>query len=265
MEAALKEIQAKLTRMDERGLRTEEREVRMEQKIDNINIELMKLQSENQERKRENDQLREIVNIQNKKIEMLERDLKRKNLVIFGIDEEEGEGLEIRQRKIKEVVSRTGVEIEPKEDIAEIRRVGRRENGKDRPLIVELIKGDKKNEIIRSTRNLRGTKWSISEDYPKEVQIQRKQLLKHMKMARNKGHRALVIYDKVVIDGEQYTLDDIERGEMKQIKENETGYITTPRNKEGARRISERSPTEEDKQREGTSKIIRMNITTSKN
>lgn len=261
----MNEIQAKLTRMEERDQRTEEREVRIEQKIDNINVELRSLQSENQDRRRENEQLRETINRQNKKIEMLEREMKRKNLIIFGVVEEEGENMEVRQRKIKEVVNRTGIEIEPKEDIAEIRRIGRREKDKERPLIVELMREDKKSEIIKSTRNLRGTKWSISEDYPKEIQLQRKQLLKHMKIARSMGHRATVIYDKVIIDGEQYTLEDLEGGSIQQTKEDDIGYVATPRNKEGTRKASERSPTEDDKMREDMTKITKTNMGTSKN
>lgn len=69
----------------------EERNIRIEGKIDDIQTKLSKLEAENQARKQENERLMGLLRIQNDQIVQLQRESKRKNIIIFGIDEANNE------------------------------------------------------------------------------------------------------------------------------------------------------------------------------
>ncbi|KAF5296553.1 hypothetical protein FQA39_LY12471 [Lamprigera yunnana] len=59
-------------------------------------------------------------------------------------------------------------------------------------------------------KKLKGTNIWISEDYSKQVQKQRKLLLPYMKKARTKGNKANFDQNKLIINGERYTLEQIQ-------------------------------------------------------
>lgn len=257
MEKLLEEIRDRLNVMETRDQRREERETRVEQKIDNLQSELTKLKVEGQEMKRENEILRREIIGQNRRIEFLERETRRKNLILYGIVETENENLEMQQQKIKEVINRAGVEISPREEVTEIRRIGKKENNKARPIKIEVADGNKREEILRSTKGLKNTSWRISEDYPKEIQIQRKRLVEHMKMARDRGNRATIRYNRLVVNGEVFDIDDVDRWEAQDQEGSRGEGMRTPLKKVGARTVSERTPTEDDTVREESVKITK--------
>lgn len=261
----MQEIRDKLADMEVRNQRTEEREMRIEHKIDNIQSELTKLKAENQVIKYENEKLRKEIYIQNRKIELMEREIRGKNLVIFGVEETEDESPETQQQKVEEIIKKTGIEISPKIDIAEIRRIGQRGVNKNRPIKIEMINGNRRDDILRSTRHLKNTTWRIDEDYPKDIQIQRKQLVKYMKLARDQGKRATIKYNRLIINGEAYDIEDVERWEKHGQEENQNRGKQTPMKKAGARSVSDRTPTDEDKLREESLKMTKTTNHSSKN
>lgn len=59
-----------------------------------------------------------------------------------------------------------------------------------------------------NTNKLKGTNIWINNDYSKKVQEERTKLVKHVKEARGKGERAFLKYNKLVINGKEYTLDE---------------------------------------------------------
>ena len=73
-------------------------------------------------------------------------------------------------------------------DMTEMRRIGKEKGGFKRPKLMEVRTTNMKMEILRKKNKLRGTETYVNEDYTKEVQKQRKDLVKFMKIAREKGH-----------------------------------------------------------------------------
>lgn len=188
MEDMMKEIIEKLNKMDK--------------KMDNYQEQIRKITNENTELKNKVTQMEQKIGIQDKRIQQLEKESKRKNLVVYGIEETENETCEIRNNKIKQILDKIKVKINMEVDIIQIRRIGKKEtdNNRNRPLWLELSREDKKIEIIRAAKNLKGTKIWISEDLPKAIQDKRKALIPYLKSAREKGCRASIIYDKLRVE-----------------------------------------------------------------
>lgn len=65
--------------------------------------------------------------------------------------------------------------------------------------------------ILTGNNMLKNTKGYINEDYPREIMDQRKQLVKHMKDAREKGYRADIHYGKLQINSDLWELEQMER------------------------------------------------------
>lgn len=158
--------------------------------------------------KEENMRLKERMREQEDKIEKLEREIRSKNIVIKGIMDEEKESEEKMREKVNIVMGKIGIDIRENEDIDEMRRIGRYKINETRPIKVSLIKKDTKTKILRNAKHLKGTDIWIDEDYPKQIQEERKALLPQLKEARAKGHRAVMKYNRLIIDGEIYRTED---------------------------------------------------------
>lgn len=183
--------------------------------------------------KLENKSMKEQIIGQERKIEALEREARRRNLVFKGIDEDEKEEPKVTKEKVIKTVERLGIKIEPEADIDETRRLGRPIIGKTRPILLKLTTGDKKIEILKNSKALKGTNIWIDEDYTKETQQERQQLITPLKEARRKGHRAYLRHNKLVVNDEVY---EMKNSELIRIDDNK---MQKDKNK---RTVSERSP-----------------------
>lgn len=62
--------------------------------------------------------------------------------------------------------------------VDEMRRIGEYREGRNRPILVKLVKESTTAEILRNTRKLKGTRVWIDEDYPKNIQAERAKLVR---------------------------------------------------------------------------------------
>ncbi|KAK4884836.1 hypothetical protein RN001_001107 [Aquatica leii] len=198
--------------------------------------------------------LLEKLAVQEKRISMLEREVRKKNIVIKGIKDNEQENEKETQEKVNAVIQKTGINFNITEELDEARRIGKYNEGKTRPIMIKLMKESTKMNILKNAKTLRGTDIWIDEDYPKEVQEERRRLIPYMKEARNKGYKALIRYDKLIINNETYRTKDLEKDE-----EHENGETSDKSRQK--RTVNERSP-ESDKFQENQKRI---NRTVSKN
>jgi hypothetical protein len=65
---------------------------------------------------------------------------------------------------------------------------------------------------LENTKKLAGSKIRIEQDYTWETRQIRRDLIPYLKEARNKGHRAVIKIDKLIVNGRPY--------ELKYLKEN---------------------------------------------
>ncbi|KAL3286045.1 hypothetical protein HHI36_000558 [Cryptolaemus montrouzieri] len=109
-----------------------------------------------------------------------------------------------------------------------------------RPILMELSKWNKKLEILKAAIILKGTKIYIKEDYPKSFLKQKKMVFKYMIEARKAGDIKHMKYDSLAINGEIFTLEQLEKNnENKEEKEGNTETTIKERT------LSERSPSNE--------------------
>lgn len=188
---------------------------------------------ENEQRKEENEKMREKIINQEFKIAALERETKRKNIIIRGVEDKENESRDETTKVSAQIVQKLGVTINKEVDIDEAKRIGKYKADGQRPIVLKLTTGTKKAEILRNSKGLKGSKIWLDEDYTKEVQEERKILIPQLKEAREKGNKAQLKYNKLIINNVIYESKD-----FKNMEKNENEQDPN----EKKRTISERSP-----------------------
>lgn len=104
----------------------------------------------------------------------------RDNLLFYNIKEAQNKETEDCVRIIQDICSS---ELEIMEDVSiEIaHRIGKRESGKIRPIVVKFTRFPQRELVRKSAFKLKNTDLSISEQFPREIQDRRKQLLPVLK------------------------------------------------------------------------------------
>uniref|UniRef100_T1I7Z8 Uncharacterized protein n=1 Tax=Rhodnius prolixus TaxID=13249 RepID=T1I7Z8_RHOPR len=120
-------------------------------------------------------EIKESINIINDKIEKLsikvnqvERESRKRNLIIFGISEEFQDYWDLESF----VISFLNEKLHLTLDVSHfdfVRRVGKFQENKARPILFGLTQLRIKFIIIKNSPKLKGTNVKISEDYSKEV------------------------------------------------------------------------------------------------
>lgn len=196
-----------------------------------INQKMELLMKDVEVTKQENVQLKKQVAEQHQKIQDMEKEIRRKNIVIKGVEDKYEEKSEEINEKLKAVFEQMKINIDSNADIDEVKRMGKHRVGIRRPIIVKMLSGRKKTEILKQTKALRGTDIWIEEDYPKEILKERKSLIPHLKEARQKGYNVKLRYNKLIVNNEIFTIKELEQTET------QTEMITDKK-----RTFSERSP-----------------------
>lgn len=199
----------------------------MNTKLDSVVLEMKKIKEENTE-------LKARIAKQEGRIGSLEREIRKKNLIIKGIEEKENENENEAHDKVTSIIQKIGVNINP-DDIDIAKRIGKYNKQKKRPVLIKLTKESTKLEILKNAKTLKGTDIWINEDYSKEVQEERKRLIPKMREARDKGYKAQIKYNKLIINNEIYKEDGME--EEEEIESEEKSG-----NNSQKRKVNERSP-----------------------
>lgn len=242
----------------------EERDERVEKKLDTFQVELKALRMENQEIKRVNTELQRQVENQDKRIMQMEKEIRKRNIVIYGVDEPKEENIQYMKCKVSQIMNKLEVQIDEKGDILDIYRIGRPTGNNSRPLLVETKSWNKKMEILKETRKLKGTKIFISEDFPKDIQEQRRILTRHMKDAREKGHKVKLYYNTLKIDEGMYNVESLgyRKNHFSSTNSNSTDVNYAIVEKPRGRTMSQRSPNEDSNEWERIQKITKTSSRT---
>ncbi|KAI5732107.1 uncharacterized protein LOC103520622 [Diaphorina citri] len=136
------------------------------------------------------------VQVCEEKISTLEKEKRKRNILIHGLEVHEKDSRQI-ETHVKQILQEK-LEIGVKnEEIDFIKILGKNRKG---PILLGLTTWKKKNEIIRSSAKLKGSGKNIGEDFPPEVLTKRKSLIPEMIRYRNKGHHAVIKYDRLFVD-----------------------------------------------------------------
>lgn len=124
----------------------------------------------------------------NRKIEELENRSRRSNLIVYGVEEQQNESFQELHNLVSKEIFEDILDVKSA-GIERIHRLGRTREGdpKNRPIILKLLDYRDKVKILQSCSKLKGSGYSISEDYSFGVRETRRKLWKITKENRDRG------------------------------------------------------------------------------
>ncbi|CAH2086697.1 unnamed protein product [Euphydryas editha] len=143
----------------------------------------------------ENNNLKLEIKVLNMKINALENATKKNNIIIHGFKETETNYTELFN-SITELLGKLGIKID-NHDINKLHRIGKRTDGKTRPILISLTTYNKKIEILRNKKKMLEPTY-ITEDFSKETLQKRKELQEELHREREKGNNVYIKNNKVV-------------------------------------------------------------------
>ncbi|CAH2102788.1 unnamed protein product [Euphydryas editha] len=141
--------------------------------------------------------LKEKLENQEKRLYFLEKQSRQRNIVIFGLAETETSYANLEKTVLKFIHQYFSIVLENR-DIQEIRRLGKK-GEKPRPITVTFTSLGTKIEIFKQRRALKDTTYYIKEDFPQHILEKRRLLREQIKVEKEKGNKAVIKYDKLVI------------------------------------------------------------------
>ncbi len=133
--------------------------------------------------------------LKNKQVDMENCD-KRSNLVFHGIAESV-EDLEAEFHRLCTHYLKLSEQLR----IERIHRVGSPNKDRPRTVVVKFLSYKDRELFWNNRRNLKGSRVFVEEHFAVEIQQQRLQLLPYMQAARQRGEKAILIGDKLLISG----------------------------------------------------------------
>ncbi|KAG5899686.1 hypothetical protein JTB14_015176 [Gonioctena quinquepunctata] len=150
------------------------------------------------------EKLEEKCNKLEHKIVEIERFNKRNNIVIFGIEANTDNVLEVTTGKLNEIFNCSLSEKE----VNNIYLIGKKGT-----IILEFISYLQKLKFFQNLKKLQGTGISVSHDLGPEDQATNKILLKHLKSARVNNYQAHIKNHKLYVNGTPYTPKELQDGD----------------------------------------------------
>nr|XP_050040749.1 uncharacterized protein LOC126537679 [Dermacentor andersoni] len=140
------------------------------------------------------------------RIDDAENRARRNNLVFFGIPDPSASAsaAQAEEEIIRLCADQLNITVHP-EAIERAHRLGRHSDNRNRPIIVKFLFYKTKEKILSNGRKLKGTNYSIREDYSRTVQNARKHLLA---FARTKSAAFSLRYKTLLIGSAKYMYDE---------------------------------------------------------
>lgn len=141
--------------------------------------------------------LKENIDQQGKQLYYIEKEARQRNLVFFGLEEVEKSYSDLEKIMVNFINKHFTLKIDSK-DLQAIRRIGKKSD-KPRPVTITFTTLGTKINILKKKRMLNDTAYYIKEDYPPQILEIRKELQTQVRIEKEKGNRAIIKYDKIVI------------------------------------------------------------------
>lgn len=156
-----------------------------------------------------------------KKLDDLENRSRRSNLIVYGVNEQDNETAEVLEKAVVNEIFQDmlGVKIS---GVERIYRLGRQKQGGDhkpRPVIMKLLYFRDKESIMKCCPKLKGSAFSVSENFSRAVRDVRKKLWLQTKENRDRHEQVRLVYDKVNVDGRVYRWDE-SRNDLLELTKN---------------------------------------------
>lgn len=168
-------------------IKSDIKEIKDNHKI--INEKILIIENKQEEQENEILNLQETVKTQSEQINMFEKLIKKCNIIMKGVKETLDE-------KPQEIMSKTvaiinnNLNLDTKlivDDLVEVRRLGVKEEGKDRAILMQLKSVDKKQEINKKRYQFKGSNIFIENDLTSAQIKIKKDIYTHYKNYKNEG------------------------------------------------------------------------------
>uniref|UniRef100_T1I9T9 Uncharacterized protein n=1 Tax=Rhodnius prolixus TaxID=13249 RepID=T1I9T9_RHOPR len=154
---------------------------------------------------------------------------RRNNVLLYNVPEIVNEYYEELEKQVMDVFrNNLGTDI-AKSEIKWLKRLGSRAPHSTRPILITLNSFSRKREVLKASKKLTGTVLSLSDDFSPEIRSIRKQLLPYRKDAIESGLKCTFKFDKLVIGGKEFTLDQLKN--LKKLKVSSGGSESEERGK----------------------------------
>lgn len=146
----------------------------------------------------------------------LECQSRRNNLKFLGIQESNGnEYWNDTENLVRETISSLDIDTDGM-NIERAHRLGSKKDGVVRPIIVKFLSFKDRELVLQRCRMNEAPAClpdgiRVVEDFPPEIELRRKKLLPFMHAARNIKARCRMSLDRLIIEGETYTVETISK------------------------------------------------------
>lgn len=176
--------------------------------------------------------MRAHIQVLESRIDELENHSRRTNLIVYGVPEVEKETGEMLEHAVNNEIIENILELKPVA-IERIHRLGRPESNKTRPVIFKLLDTRDKSSILKNGYKLKGTNFSIGEDFSKKIREVRKKLWDSAKPNRDKKDKVALAFTKLYINDKAYVWDS-DKGERVPLQKNEATNRSRPMTRQHA-------------------------------
>lgn len=194
-------------------LEKEIQEIRsVKEEVQVMHAECRSLCTRYEEMQNDNHKCRDVVSSLREQVIDLQSRSMRDNLLFTGIAEAEGNVVEDTANVVQNLLEQK-LEI-PKEDvdIDRCHRIGvRRRDGRPRTIVVKFRRSNDRERVKKNAAKLKNTNIYINEQFPREIEERRKKLRPILKQAKRDGKRAVLVRDKLYINGDLFKLDEGDR------------------------------------------------------
>lgn len=136
--------------------------------------------------KSEEEQKKRLIDLQSRQM--------RDNLIFYNIPDEREETSDACYGKLVDVLQ-TNLKLERARMLRfdRVHRLGKYDASKTRPIIAKFCFFQEREIVRKSAKNLKGTQYSVSQQFPKEIQAKRKELLPTLKRLKSEGKKGLFV------------------------------------------------------------------------
>ena len=211
---ALKSLEAKVDKFEQdlsklhllihdENVKTANRLNIVEEKIESTDFNLGVMSSKVHELERNNKQMKDDLTY-------MQSQSMRNNLVFGNIDEAQVGVSELTEDVLRDFLTNRmnfASDLVKELKFERVHRMGERRVNKTRPIVAKFNLFKEREMVRKSGSALKGTKYYIHEQFPKEVSDKRRKLVPLMKEARRKGSRSWISYDTLYVDGKPVSVN----------------------------------------------------------
>ena len=181
-------------------------------KLDDFQSQMNNMQFMQNKLEKENTEMKKTISQLTSKVSYLEGQTKRDNLVFFGIPEQQEETWDDCEDEVRKVLDENlklqGALSDNEVGIERAHRIGKKQQGKTRPIVVKFSRYKTKNAILNLKHKLKGSHCRISEQFCEAIMRECRKFQPLIESAIQNKQRFSLKYNKLVIEGVTYCYDE---------------------------------------------------------